>query len=446
MIRRAVARAIAVVCALGLGAEALAQQVPFETVVGNLRVPDPKEKIRALQQLSEGGFVQAAVPVSELLADERPEVQVQAIATLLDLYLVRRPVKATRIGFRADYRNGTVAESAFEAGPLATLPHRVVPEVLTRLAAVTLDNDQKVRVNAAFALGVVGAPAMGPFPETALSPVTASLLQAMRHDDPVTREAAVRAVGRIFARGATKTPHAAGDALITAMNDPDRRVRLWAMEALGWQRYDRAVQALTERFDFYRTGPEAQAALHGLARIGHPLSAEIFRRQLDHKNTAYRVIAIEGLGRVGDPKDVRTIEVSAQGQRQPEVQLARAFALVKLGDVSGYRTLVDALASQATEQQARAYLLECGGNALESLHRATQSADALMRAHAAQLVGVLGGQPDIAVLQPLVQDRDPMVAEVAVQALLRIRTGLESGTRPAAPRTTEAAARPIAGR
>ena len=89
------------------------------------------------------------------------------------------------------------------------------------------------------------------------------------------------------------------------MNDPDPLVRRWAMDSLGWLRYDRAVQALTDHASYYGKGEEGSAALHALARIANPASAPVLRALLANGSTTFRVIAIEGLGRIGDRTVIR---------------------------------------------------------------------------------------------------------------------------------------------
>ena len=70
------------------------------------------------------------------------------------------------------------------------------------------------------------------------------------------RYAAVRVLGRVFAKRAQDEPieSTVGDAVITALNDNDRAVKAAAMHALGAMRYERGVQALTDLFAVLRQG------------------------------------------------------------------------------------------------------------------------------------------------------------------------------------------------
>ena len=74
------------------------QQAAFEDVVRNLRNPDVKARMNALQLLHESRHVEAAVPVAPLLTDPVDAIQLEAIAAELSFFLVQDiPVKK-RVG------------------------------------------------------------------------------------------------------------------------------------------------------------------------------------------------------------------------------------------------------------------------------------------------------------------------------------------------------------
>src|SRR5262249_54870147 len=120
--------------------------------------------------------------------------------------------------------------------------------------------------------------------------------------DRTLRYAAIRVIGHVFAKRRRDEPvdSTLGDAMITCLNDRDVTIRTVAMHALGAMRYDRAVQALTDLFNYYAKGEDADAALDGLAHIAHPSSAPLLVAQLSNRSTAPRTIAIEGVARLGD--------------------------------------------------------------------------------------------------------------------------------------------------
>src|SRR5262249_49675475 len=146
----------------------------------------------------------------------------------------------------------------------------------------------------------------------------------------------VRVLGRVFEKRAGDEPvdAAVGDALITVMNDRSTAIKSAAMQALGAMRYERALQALTELFQYYRNGDVATAALDAIARIAHAASSPILAAQLASRSAEQRGIAVEGLARIGDRARLADIDKATSGERSESVLLARAFAAVLLGNGS----------------------------------------------------------------------------------------------------------------
>ena len=72
------------------------------------------------------------------------------------------------------------------------------------------------------------------------------------------------------------------------------------MQTLGQLRYPNAVQALSDQLSYYQKGPDAMAALEGLAGIGHPTSVSVFEEKLTSSNADMRRFAVEGLARAGN--------------------------------------------------------------------------------------------------------------------------------------------------
>src|SRR4051794_34447311 len=71
---------------------AIVQPVPFEQAIADLASADPAARIRALQLLRDGAFPEAAAPIARLVADPRDEVQLEAIAAELNIFLVEKIV------------------------------------------------------------------------------------------------------------------------------------------------------------------------------------------------------------------------------------------------------------------------------------------------------------------------------------------------------------------
>ena len=103
------------------------------------------------------------------------------------------------------------------------------------------------------------------------------------------------------------------------------------MQALGQLRYPNAVQALSDQLSYYQKGPDAMAALEGLAGIGHPTSVSVFEQLLTSSNADMRRLAVEGLARAGNREALPALQQMGQSERSSGVLLALHYANVKLG-------------------------------------------------------------------------------------------------------------------
>jgi HEAT repeat protein len=303
-------------------------------------------------------------------------------------------------------RNPGIAPAAFELGPLAVWPRPVPPELIRGLLQALDDDNQRVRLEAIYALGTIARPPLAAEP-------AAQLVKALDHYDPAIRTAAARVIGRLEVKSA-------GDALITAMNDSQASVRGAAMRALGAIRERRAIEALTDRFNHYQKGEEAWAALDALARIGDPSGVPLFKTRLADRDAFMRRTAAEGLARAGDTTELSALEVGAGNDTSEMVRVAMVFALQKLGKDYVPR-LVEFLGSARTAPQAAEYFAELGQAVVPLLVPSLQDPSPAIRANVAVVLGALGGQNTAAALQPLTQDRDREVVQAATRAIERLK-------------------------
>jgi HEAT repeat protein len=70
-----------------LAAGASAQQLRFDDVVRNLRNPDPKVRMSAVQLLRDAKYPEAVAPIAPLVVDPVDEIQLEAIAAELSFFL-----------------------------------------------------------------------------------------------------------------------------------------------------------------------------------------------------------------------------------------------------------------------------------------------------------------------------------------------------------------------
>jgi HEAT repeat protein len=414
--RRVSSRALAVAVAWGaLGAAGHAQQVAFDQIVKQLQHSDARARRAAVELLRDTGRPEAIAPLATTLRDPVADVKRAALDAVLSLYLADPVNVRRRVALIVEVRGGTRAGTAFELGPTVLLPLAVPPELVTGLLAAIQDEDARLRADAIHVFGALMRPPHGLAGADALT-------EGLMFPDPGVRAAAAAVLGRQQIVGA-------GEALVFALNDPDTDVRTAAMRALGDLREARAVQALTEQFQFYGRTGLALAALDGLARIAHGSSVPLFSSLVRDRNAQVRRIAYEGIGRAGDLALVPTLEGIIGSESNPAAALGLAFGLQKLGRPH-MGTLVQGLARPRHEARARAYLIELGAAVAPALHTYLHDATPAIRRHVAAITGVVGAEDSIAALDPLRADPDPAVALAAERAIQRIRVRSGPAPRP----------------
>jgi HEAT repeat protein len=240
--------------------------------------------------------------------------------------------------------------------------------------------------------------------------------------DAAMRYAAIRVLGRVFAKRAQDDPiePTIGDAVIAGLNDRDGAVKNVAIEALGAMRYQRAVQALTDLFQYYAKGPIGEASLDALARIAYPASASLFTRQLTAKSAAIRGVAVEGLARLGDPARLTEIRAALGNERDDAVSLAEAFATVMLSNVQVDR-ITESLTKPKLRNHARQYLVEIAPGRTALLSRQLQDPESRIRLDVVDALGLAGDPAALPMIEPLIDDRDPQVARAAERAIAKLR-------------------------
>jgi HEAT repeat protein len=398
---------IAVAICLSAGG-ASAQQLRFDDVVRNLRHSDPKTRLSAIHLLRDAKYPEAIAPLTPLVLDPIDEIQLEAIAAELSFFLDQDMKSKRMVGFVLEKRRSGIARGAFDLGPYAVWPRTTPPELVSALLQAVDDESEKVRLDAIYAVGVVGKAPLAP-------DQVARLAKALDHYDPAVRAGAARVIGRL------KVAETA-DALIKAVNDSQADVRYASMRALGAIGEPRAIKALTEQLAYYKKGEGAWSALDALARIGSQASVTVFRERLQDKDPFIRRAAIEGVGRTGDAESVSVLERSATMDDAPMVRLAAVFALQKLGRNTAAR-VVDLMRSDQMIAQAQEYLVELGAPMMPTLVPRLQEPDANVRAAVADVLGVIGDASIVPALEAATKDRDPSVASAARRAVLRLRGG-----------------------
>jgi HEAT repeat protein len=400
----------------------LGAQVSFEQATADLASADAATRLKAVQLLKTAAFPEAALPLAAILSDPRDDIQLEAIAAELNIFLAEPIVPRKRVAIVIEKRSSVQAEAAFSAGPNAVGARPVPSAVLTAMRTAARDENPRVGIEALYGFGALAVQPGGDARRELLRTAGPDIAAFIGSSDPAMRYAAVRVLGRVFAWrvGDETIESTVGDAVITALNDADRAVRIAAMQSLGAMRYERSVQALTDLFNYFKKGDAAEASLDALAHIGHATSIPLFTAQLSSKNAALRGTAIEGLARAGDRSQLPAIQALVDQEHDRSVSLAGAFASILLGNGS-VDSVADALGRPNLHEQAKRYIVEIApGRTTQFTHQLLDS-DPQIRLDVVDALGLAGDPAAIAAVEPLTNDKDPQVARAAERAIARLR-------------------------
>jgi HEAT repeat protein len=417
---------------------AAAQKLAFEEVVANMKVGDPKVRMDALRLLREAGYLEAAPLVAPLLSDPVPEIQALAIETEVALYLVDEAYTRQYGKTLVKAKGASLPLLAFAQGRGATIANLPSAAILRGLQAAAASPVATVRFDAAYAIGVLGAPLVrrGQFPDARAT--VDRLMVLLREPDATMRLAATHVLGRLMG-SALANPSAnadllalkadVGDQIIAGMNDPDEMIRLSSMGALGEMRHDRAVQALSDSFSYYKRNRLGMAALDALAQIAHTGTMTVFAALLENGDEHVRRLSAEGIGRSGDAGALANLGVRTTREKSKLVLQAVAFARAKGGDFSEITRVVDGLRNTVLRPYAYDYLVELGSPLAPSLAGLASHKDAAVRAGVVDILGIIGNEATLTAIDGYSRDKNKNVAAAAERSRRRLAVRL-----PAQPR------------
>lgn len=421
------------------GGRAQTRQVPADSLIYDLKNPDPVRRREAAVLLGQNKVQRATPDLVAAVGDSDASVR-RAIAIALGQMEDQRVIPgfvALSSDTEKDIR-GTAIEgmtSAYlprESGLVVTLNKvatifnpwsdewadvvvepdlRIDPAVVDALRLrLREDPDAGLRAKAARSLGILRA-----------RQALADLSTAVRSDrvDDVRFEA-VRALRKIG-------DPSAGPDLEPLITYGDQHVRNEAVFALGRLRYAPAVPPLTAQYEKEATltGRSAdkvyrEQLLGAVAFIGDPSSKALFEREKASSDKAIALRAYEGLARLADPATLDEISTARLREKDPKILTAQAWALYRLGRKEFLTAVVDALGSRRTNEEARAYLLEIGRDQEPDLFPFATHKDPNVREALAEILGRIGDERAVPVLRDMTRDRDGEVADLATQALRRI--------------------------
>jgi len=410
------------------------QRRPYtiDDVAAGLRAPDAATRLRAVRILRDGGYPEAAGPLSAALSDPDDRVALEAIDAERALFTLKPLVQRRRVGFVLEVRADNSGSDASASGRLTLLPLRVPPEVLSGLATAMRSSNPRVRLQALIAFGAL-SPQAGAAGEDAIRSGISWALEALKRGSKIEQTTAADVMGRALegcgpAMAASADPSGsvcalAGNALLTAVNSRDPDVRRAAMVALGQLRYPNAAQAMADQLSYYQRGPDARAALEGLAGVGIESSIDIFKRSLTSQDADIRRLAVEGLARAGSSADLPDLERLGESERASGVVLALHYASLKLGAPIKPDQLIAAIKQPALRSRAIVYLLDLSGSIAPALAESLRNPDEGTRMVLADVLGFSHDDTVIPALQASSKDADPDVARASQRAIDRIKLG-----------------------
>ena len=218
------------------------------------------------------------------------------------------------------------------------------------------------------------------------------IVTMLAHRDPLRRAKAAVELGEF------RRPHPV-DALLLAAGDgePDRTVRLAAVEAIGWIGRKDCALSIAERLH----DPAADvriAAARVLGRLGNREATEPLIGALKDPDERLRAAAAAALGWLRDGRGLKPL-IRTLGDHRGKVRAAAAGALGLLGEKES----------------------------VEPLIRALKDRDPLVRYLAAGALAQLGDRRAVKPLEALRKDPDPSVRKAAQSALTKLSALFKKG-------------------
>lgn len=229
-----------------------------------------------------------------------------------------------------------------------------------------------------------------------------ALLLLLQDKVPAVRDEAAKAIQAMGEAGLS--------ALLAHLEDPDWRIRLRAVEALGLLQSSEAVEPLLKLVTQDPDTAVRQDAIRTLGKIGDPRAIPLLMQTLNQ--TSLKLSAIEALGQIRSQEAVKVL-ISVvndlpvadfvdrlEGCTDPRYKEelppleAAVKALAKIGDPQAIPVLIKALQSTLLRQEAAEALTHFGKAGKEALLGLLKSQpDDNLRHHVLESLNQLGWRP-----------------------------------------------------
>jgi HEAT repeat protein len=414
------------------------RQVPTESLIYDLKNPDPVRRQEAAKLLGDNKIKTAtpdlvaaasdsdaavrreivtaldkmrdmrSLPAFILLsADREKDIRDRSIIAMINLYLPQESGLMVTLNKVAVFFNPWSDEWAdVVVEPGIKVDDGAIAALRDRLQ----DVDDGIRLKAARGLGIMKGSAAVP-----------ALLETLRQNQTHTlRFEVIRALVKIG------DASAAGE-LMSYLNYSDSKVRNQAIYAIGRFRHREAVPEFQRLFEKEGTLPAKlvdksyrEVLLDALAFIADPTTQPLFLKEKQNPEDALRLHAVEGLARLADPSLAAEISRDWLHEKVAKIKTAQTYALYRMGRKEFLDELVNRLGSRKTNTEARMYLLELKPGDMTEFYAQAKNRDANVREALAEILGLRGDERAIPVLQELAKDQRGQIAAFAAQAIRRI--------------------------
>ncbi len=369
---------------------------------------DPSVRVEAVKAIVKIGTERSVDPLVKATHDNDANVDILATDGIINFYL---PGYVSRGGL-----SGSVSKSVRQFKSFFSVRNRdeISPGILVRppvqaalsseiAHAPTID----ARSNAARAAGILLAQETVPALEQALTSketelILESLYSLQKIGDP-----------------------AAGPSAGFLVHDLDNKVQLAALETVGVLRSLPSAPDVRTVVADARNQKIRRAALQSLALLGIPGDRSLFQQYASDSDASLRAAALEGLGRIREPKDYKVIEAAFNEQNADwRVHLAAAFALVDEGKVdttefSPLQFLVENVDQPGRDDTAKAYLIELcrREDVRKGVYASLPTATAGQKIQIAGILGTTRAADAIQVLNTMQNDPNADVSSAAAKGL-----------------------------
>lgn len=372
-----------------------------------LHDPDLRVRVEAVKAIVKLDTPQSLTPLIEATHDNDPEIQIRATDGLVNDYLpgyvasgltrpLTRGVRQVKAFFNS--RNNQVVNAGTKVRP-------DVEQALGQLITGAASDD--ARANAARAAGILRARATVPGLEKSLQSKNSDLL--------IESLIALQKIG----------DRSAGPSVSFLALDLDQNVQRTALETISVLRSTSSAPEVRIALRNAGNDDVRRAALETLAMLGLPADRPVFLQYARASDSDLRASALEGLGRIREPKDEGVLEDGYNEKNAgAKVHLAAAFALVDEGNVSHSEFapltyLIENLDQSGRADIANAYLVELcrRQDVRNAVFAAIPQADKDQKIALCSIFAAVHAHDAIPVLNSLARDMDPDVSFAATKAL-----------------------------